>query len=337
MNIIYGIFFIIFGLITGSFLNVCILECKEEELFDFPNNFDELSKKEKVEVEERFKAFKKEQLSKKIKAFKIFVTRKSHCMSCGYELKPYDMIPILSFFIYKGKCRKCGEKLSIQYPIVEGLNAILYFIILYANDFQINITTIFMCIIASILLLVSVVDIRIMEMPNIASIIIATIGISKLIYEYREGIYQFSKFSLIFSIIFFIILFVACWFDYVGFGDFKLLLACSFFIGIRNIIISYILASIFGTIVYVPQLVIKARKSKKEQEEKINKNDKSEVETEKVRENIENNKENNKEGLSLKKQIPFGPFLALGIFITMLYGDAIFYNYLSLIGINKLF
>lgn len=50
----------------------------------------------------------------------------SHCPQCQHRLKPKDLIPIISYLLLKGKCRYCGEKISIQYPIVEFLMGILF-------------------------------------------------------------------------------------------------------------------------------------------------------------------------------------------------------------------
>ena len=85
------IFFIIFGfgIITGSFLNVCIYRLPKEE---------------------------------------SLIKRSSHCMSCGEKIKPYDLIPLFSWIFLKGKCRNCGEKISSRYPIVEAINGIMWLV-----------------------------------------------------------------------------------------------------------------------------------------------------------------------------------------------------------------
>src|SRR6056297_2557116 len=54
------------------------------------------------------------------------ITPPSHCPSCNKRLKAVDLIPVLSYIIYRGKCRYCGAKISLQYPSVELLTAILY-------------------------------------------------------------------------------------------------------------------------------------------------------------------------------------------------------------------
>ena len=51
----------------------------------------------------------------------------SHCDSCKTPIKPFDNIPILSYFILGGKCRQCGDSFSSRYALVEGLTAGLLF------------------------------------------------------------------------------------------------------------------------------------------------------------------------------------------------------------------
>lgn len=85
----------LFGITIGSFLNVCI--------FRLPSG---------------------ESLTK----------RNSHCMTCGTEIKRYDLIPLFSWLILRGKCRACGAKISARYPLVEGLTGLLFVLIFTQYD-----------------------------------------------------------------------------------------------------------------------------------------------------------------------------------------------------------
>lgn len=80
-----------FGIVIGSFLNVCIYRIPQHE---------------------------------------TVVTERSHCMRCGYQLAWYDMVPVFSWLFLRGRCRKCKEPISPQYPIIEALNGILYIVVL---------------------------------------------------------------------------------------------------------------------------------------------------------------------------------------------------------------
>lgn len=78
----------ILGLLIGSFLNVCI--------YRLPQN-------------------------------QSILTPTSHCMVCKTRLKPWDLIPLLSYLLLKGHCRYCRTNFSSRYPTVELLTAILYY------------------------------------------------------------------------------------------------------------------------------------------------------------------------------------------------------------------
>ena len=85
---IVGIFVFLFGLLIGSFLNVCIV---------------------------------------RIPARKSIVMPASACPKCGAPIRPYDNIPVLSWLLLGGKCRACKAKISGMYPLVELLTALLFF------------------------------------------------------------------------------------------------------------------------------------------------------------------------------------------------------------------
>lgn len=61
------------------------------------------------------------------------VTPGSHCPSCGAGVKPYDNIPVISWLVLRGRCRNCGEAISIRYPAVELLTAVLAVVVVIAK------------------------------------------------------------------------------------------------------------------------------------------------------------------------------------------------------------
>ncbi|MCH5185836.1 MAG: prepilin peptidase [Oscillospiraceae bacterium] len=82
----------LFGLVIGSFLNVCICRIPEKQSISFPP---------------------------------------SHCTSCNHKLGISDLFPIFSYLFLGGKCRYCKAKISPQYPIVEFLNCAIYAALFY--------------------------------------------------------------------------------------------------------------------------------------------------------------------------------------------------------------
>ena len=84
--LLFPAFAFIFGMVVGSFLNVCICRIPKDE---------------------------------------SIVSPPSHCPVCSYQIRWYDNIPVVSYILLRGKCRGCGAHISLQYPLVELLNGTL--------------------------------------------------------------------------------------------------------------------------------------------------------------------------------------------------------------------
>ena len=112
-------FVILIGLCIGSFLNVCIYRIPEEQSIVFPP---------------------------------------SHCMSCGYELRILDLFPVVSYIFLKGRCRGCGEKISIQYPIIEFINGLIYLLIYMQNGYTLK--TLGFMIFSSLMIVIAMIDFK---------------------------------------------------------------------------------------------------------------------------------------------------------------------------------
>src|SRR5437868_5289085 len=68
---------------------------------------------------------------------------RSHCPSCGKDIAAYDLIPVFSWLILRGRCRFCGSRISIQYLLVEASSGILFALVGTAlfPDFLISISS----------------------------------------------------------------------------------------------------------------------------------------------------------------------------------------------------
>ena len=85
--VIVGIFFFLFGIVIGSFLNVCITRIPEE-----------------ISI----------------------ISPASRCPQCGTPIKPYDNVPVFAWLWLKGKCRACGAPISVMYPLMELATGLLF-------------------------------------------------------------------------------------------------------------------------------------------------------------------------------------------------------------------
>ena len=118
-------FFFLFGLVIGSFLNVCITRIPEG-------------------------------LS--------IVRPASRCPRCETPIKPYDNIPILSWFLLRGKCRQCGLPISPLYPIIEFVTG-LFFVLTYYN-FGITLPTFKWLFFGCLLIVLMATDLRVRLLPD---------------------------------------------------------------------------------------------------------------------------------------------------------------------------
>lgn len=119
LNTLIAIFVFITGACIGSFLNVVALRGLSGESIVFPP---------------------------------------SKCPKCNNKLNWYTNIPIISYCFLRGKCQFCKEHISIQYPVVEFLNAILYFFCFL--EFGYTAKTVFFCVLISLFIVIAITDFK---------------------------------------------------------------------------------------------------------------------------------------------------------------------------------
>ena len=237
----------LYGIIIGSFLNVCI--------YRIPNG---------------------ESIAKE----------RSHCMSCGYQLKWYDLVPLFSYLCLGGKCRKCKEKISIQYPLIEFLNGVLYVIIMAVAGFAP--VSVLYCFLTSALIVLSVIDFRTYEIPFGINVFIFVLGIIQLILDYNNWLEYLIGFFAVSGFMYVVILLTKG--QGFGGGDMKLMAAAGLLLGWKNIILAFLLGCILGAIIHPLRMLVS-------KEDHV---------------------------------LAFGPYLAMGIFVVAIWGDALIHWYLSL-------
>ncbi len=109
---------------------------------------------------------------------------RSGCMSCGAQIKWYDLIPVVSWLALRGRCRACRSSISIQYPLVE-LTTALSFTAIGASQSTVDIALPFFCAIAAFMIAIAVYDIRHTIIPDewaymFATLVVATSILSPL-------------------------------------------------------------------------------------------------------------------------------------------------------------
>lgn len=172
----------------------------------------------------------------------------SHCTKCNHKLGPLELIPILSFLLLGGKCKKCKEKISWFYPIFEFSSGILFALSYYKFGFSLNclLTIVFI----SMLLIIIISDYQTMIIPD--SVLIAFSIIIITIKFFMFGIEEVGI-SLLYALASFaFMLLLKLLGDFIfkkesmGGGDIKLLGVFGLMFGFPTSIISIFLAAFIG-------------------------------------------------------------------------------------------
>ena len=218
MTLIASIIFI-YGLFIGSFLNVCIYRIPEG---------------------------------------KSVVSPPSSCGNCGHRLSFLDMIPVLNYFIYKGKCRYCGASFSIQYPLIELLNGILYLLIFI--NYGLSLYFVLYAGIASLLIVISIIDLNTKTIPDGLNLFGGIFTVLLGIYLFR-GDYLYHFYGFLFGFLLFLLIAVVT--NAMGGGDIKLMGVLGILFGLEGIIFTTVISFIYGAIIS-SGLIISGKASRKD-------------------------------------------------------------------------
>lgn len=131
------------------------------------------------------------------------IKRSSHCMTCGTKIRPIDMIPVFSWLLLRGKCHSCKEKISPRYPVVEALNGFLYVLSFWVID--INAEAIITCVLMSLLIVVGFMDWDTMEISEIILAIILLLAVPLAFFTDEVTLSSRIIGALVVSVPFFII------------------------------------------------------------------------------------------------------------------------------------
>lgn len=204
----------IFGIVIGSFLNVCIYRLPLHE---------------------------------------NIATTGSHCMSCGHQLRWYDLVPLLSWLSLKGRCRYCKAGISVQYPLIEFVNGVGYVLIFVFKGFSLDAGI--LCLFSSALLVLSVIDARTFEIPVGINITILLLGVVRTFLDYQNVLSHLIGFLCVSLFLLLLNLFTGG--RAMGGGDVKLMGAAGLLLGWKLIILSFLLACIMGSLVHPVLMKVK--------------------------------------------------------------------------------
>lgn len=211
------------------------------------------------------------------------VTPRSACLACGTQIAWYDNVPVLSFLWLRGQCRACRQRISIRYPLIEIANGLGYLLVVW--KFGLTWDTVVYAGLMSVFLVVTWIDWDHKIIPDVITLPGIILGFVCASFLLSTGWMN----SLIGILVGGGVLLVLAWAspflfgkEGMGGGDIKFLAMVGAFLGWKAALLALMVASIVGAVVGIALLLAKV--------------------------------------MERGQYIPFGPYLALGSVVAMLWG-----------------
>ncbi len=270
----------IFSLLVGSFLNVVIYRIPVMMEREWQQSIAEAQQEDNATANSIQPAFN-------------LATPASTCPSCGHKIRWYENIPVVSYALLRGKCSACKASISLRYPLIELLTAVLSVIAMRQfgfNEFGLAAVVFTWCLIA-----LTFIDLDHQLLPDRITLPLLWLGL--LINSY-------NSFTSLGSAVWGAALgYLSLWSVYwlfklltgkegMGYGDFKLLAALGAWCGATALPLLILLSSVTGVILAVAMMVFNRHEA--------------------------------------KNPLPFGPYLAIAGWVALLWGDKITTAYLQL-------
>lgn len=219
----------------------------------------------------------------------------SHCTSCGYYLKWYDNIPLISYFLLGGRCRKCRERISFRYVIVELLNMLLWLLSVRCFWEESPVKAVSAAIVCSCLICIFCIDAEYMLIYNRFINVIALCALVEIAFDANGAFDRVIGAFVgggIFAVLYYFSL-LALKKEGLGLGDVKLAASVGLLLGWQRFILAMLTASVVGSVVLIT----------------LNKISGKDKDTER----------------------PFGPFIVLGTGVGLFFGEAVIDWYINLL------
>jgi leader peptidase (prepilin peptidase)/N-methyltransferase len=238
---------------------------------------------------------------------KSVVRPSSACPECGASIHWYDNIPIVSWIALRGRCRRCGWRIPVRYPLVEAGSALLALLAvrgllvdgpdtlpLFLSSFFIHFAFLWA------LLVLSVIDLRTMLLPDAITLPGVMVGLTFVLITDRMSVLEHALASAgayVVVLVFFVLLYrLVAKREGMGMGDAKLLAMIGALLGWKGAVFSLVGGAFLGLLLNLPVLLLRGRSAPQRQEE-------------------------DGERSVLRTQLPFGPMLSLAAALYFFWGE----------------
>jgi leader peptidase (prepilin peptidase) / N-methyltransferase len=214
------------------------------------------------------------------------VRPRSHCPHCGHQLRPWELVPILSYLALRGRCSGCGKHISLLYPLIELASGL--WAVLLALYFGPSVWFLAYLVLGGLFIVASAIDLKVFLLPDYLTYPAALLGIGIGVLQPSVGPWLALLGAGVGAGIFWILAAAfraAKGFDGLGGGDIKLMLSIGGVVGVLGLPYAVLIGSLAALLASPFYLCGPGR------------------------------------GRSMP--IPFGPFLCFGGMMQILYGPAI--------------
>jgi prepilin signal peptidase PulO-like enzyme (type II secretory pathway) len=234
---------------------------------------------------------------------KSWVHGRSQCPKCGHMLAAVDLIPVLSWVWLRGRCRYCNKPISVKYPLVELLSALVFGLSVSALPLSTPLqqwTIALWLLILTLLLVLAVYDLKWMLLPDKIIIPLGVVGalfvLSAVVPASGWGTASSFLLGALVSGGFFYAIAAFSRGRAMGGGDIKLAFVMGLFLNPARLVVAMEIAFVTASIIGVGMLAAGR--------------------------------------IERRGHLPFGPYLVLGAIVSFLYGDYIINLYLKISGLN---
>ena len=205
------------------------------------------------------------------------VRPRSHCPDCGHELRFWELAPVLSYILLRGRCAQCRQSISLRYPAVELLTALLFALtVLLRPERSLTGLGMDLCFIA-LLIALSFIDWEVFRLPDSLVLLVVLTGMANIALtgqpDWWDGLAGALGAGGVFALL-------AYFYPKgMGWGDVKLVAALGLYLGLQGIFAAIFLASVLGILAGTARMIILHK--------------------------------------GFREPIPFGPFLAVGALMML--------------------
>jgi leader peptidase (prepilin peptidase) / N-methyltransferase len=235
-----------------------------------------------------------------------WVKGRSKCDHCGKRIAWFDNIPVFSYLVLQGKSRCCHQAIPLSYPVIEGITGVLFvwwywvgslFFQLTTNPLQ-TIQPLFWLLVGVLLVLIFFADLMYMIIPDIAVGALVLLTILYRIYLTVSGVMRLEDLLYaVMALVLAVSLIGGIWLvtqgKGMGFGDVKFVVPMALLLGWPKLLIGLFVAFLCGGV--VGSFLLALRKK------------------------------------HVGDVVPFGPFLVAGTGVALVWGDMLWYRYMTLL------